>query len=210
MGWFESWFLHDIHRIIELFFLICHCEAVMSEAVLERRCAEVENKIDISRKTRRLSPKGFVLVITGCYKTREIPIYSNLSGLLVIKSNVAYKLHSDMCLSMPTQSHSQMYLCFHQPKHSRSETFPSRRWHGTACDFPLQLTNGIQIKSKVCFANTIMYLQNCCTYNEVCCMFYIFKSNTLNIQISIVQFSEKHIELQLIRWKLAILLTCLV
>lgn len=142
----------------------------MSEAVLERRCAEVENKIDITRKTRCLSPKGFVLVITGSYKTREIPIHSNLSGLSVIKSNVPYKLHSDMCLSMPTQSHSQMYLCFHQPKHSQNGTFPSRRWHRTACDFPLHLTNGIQLKSKVCFFKMNVHTVRCVVW----CMFPCF------------------------------------
>lgn len=99
------------------------------------------NKIEITRKTRRLSPKGFVLVITGCYQTRGIPIYGNLSGLSVIKCNVAYKLHSDICLSMPT--HSQRYLCFHQLKHSQNDTFPYQKWYETACNFPPQLRNGI-------------------------------------------------------------------
>lgn len=79
----------------------------------------------------------------------------HLSDLSVIKSNVAYKPHSDICLGMPTQSHSQMYLRFHQPQHSQNVTFPSRRWHGTACDFALQLTHGMWIKSKVCFAKYI-------------------------------------------------------
>lgn len=102
------------------------------------RYAEAGCKIEITRMTKHLSPKGFVLVITRCFQNQGIPIYGNLSGLSVIKCNAANKLHSNICLIMPTHSHSHShphrYLCFHQQKHSQSGTFPYQKWYGTASD----------------------------------------------------------------------------
>lgn len=123
-------------------FLLIYCwKAVMFGLMSERKCTL---RIKITTNTSRLSAEGFVLVITGCYQARGIPIYGNLSSSKVIRCNAALKNLPEHVLTVTEVSLFSSREVFTEWYISISEVIWNSLWF-----FFFQATNGILIKMNV-------------------------------------------------------------